>query len=53
MTLPFIGWIFHWVRHKLKGQKPCSDLENEGSCSLGQCEHSEEHSEIYDPLDPG
>lgn len=53
MALPFIGGAFHWLRHKLKGQTTCSELEIEGSCSLATCEHSEPHSTSCDPLDPG
>jgi hypothetical protein len=44
MALPFIGGAFHWIRHKLKGQKPCTDLKEDGSCSLGECEHVKDPS---------
>jgi hypothetical protein len=40
MAMPFVGYAFHWVRHKLKGEQPCAELEDEGSCSLETCEHS-------------
>ena len=53
IALPIIGRFFHWVLHKLKGQRPCSESEKEESCSLAQCGHSDECSPIYDPLDPG
>lgn len=35
-ALPFLGTAFHWLRHKLKRQRPCSELEEKGSCSLEQ-----------------
>lgn len=51
-ALPFVGGLFHWLRHKLR-RKPCSESAPKGSCSLEPCEHSEKRSPIFDPLDPG
>lgn len=49
MSLPFIGWILHWVRHKL-GRTVCMRDE---TC-VPKCEHPVvKDDEIYDPLDPG
>lgn len=44
MALPFVGSLIHWLRHKLRGGKPCSKLAEEGSCSLAACEHSKSRS---------
>jgi hypothetical protein len=43
MALPIAGQAIHWLRHKLRGGNPCSKLNQEGSCSLAKCEHSDKH----------
>lgn len=48
MSLPFVGWFFHWLRHKLAGTKCAIDT----SCTP-ECDHPVVKDEgVYDPLDP-
>jgi len=47
MTMPFIGFAFHWLRHKLTGSK----CPNDETC-VPRCEHQVIEDVVHDPLDP-
>jgi len=46
MALPFIGAAFHWLIHKVRGERKCQTEP----CKLTKCVHESEA--VLDPLDP-